>query len=33
MSLRKEGASAIAWSLIEKFLKRGVQFVLSIILA
>lgn len=33
MSLRKEGTSAIAWSLIEKFLKRGVQFVLSIFLA
>ena len=33
MSLRVEGTSAIAWSLIEKFLKRGVQFVLSIFLA
>jgi O-antigen/teichoic acid export membrane protein len=33
MSLRKEGTSAIAWSLIEKFLKRGVQFILSIFLA
>ena len=33
MSLRKEGANAIVWSLIEKFMKRGVQFVLSIFLA
>lgn len=33
MSLRNEGTSAIAWSLIEKILKRGVQFVLSIFLA
>ena len=33
MSLRNEGTSAIAWSLTEKFLKRGVQFILSIFLA
>ena len=33
MSLRKEVTSAIAWSLGDKFLKRGVRFVLSIFLA
>lgn len=33
MDIKKEGSKAASWSLIDKFLKRGVQFVLSIFLA
>ncbi len=33
MGLRDRGKNAIKWSLIEKFLKRGITFVISIFLA
>ena len=33
MDIKKEGGRAASWSLLDKFLKRGVQFVLSIFLA
>ncbi len=33
MDIKKEGTKAASWSLIDKFLRRGVQFVLSIFLA
>lgn len=33
MNIQKESKHAILWSMIDKFLKRGIQFILSIILA
>lgn len=33
MDVKKDGIKAIKWSMIDKFLKRGVQFILSIFLA
>lgn len=33
MDIKKEGGKAVKWSLLDKLLKRGVQFVLSIFLA
>lgn len=33
MNLKKEGKKAVKWSILDKFLKRGVQFILSVILA
>jgi teichuronic acid exporter len=33
VGLRKQGKTAIKWSLLEKFLKRGITFIVSIFLA
>lgn len=33
MSIQRESKHAIVWSMIDKFLKRGIQFLLSIFLA
>lgn len=33
MDIKKEGSKAVSWSLLDKLLKRGIQFILSIFLA